>query len=133
MNAISFILTVEAAAAFDALTRSKRDSLLTDQSKNAWPNLFRAARFIPAVEYVNALRVRKLLIEEYHQKTKNYDVVVTPSFEGDQLLMTNLTGHPCLVLPNGFDRNGSPTSISLLGKLPEYNAESTRTPCPPGG
>lgn len=117
VNAISIILTAEAAAAFDALTRSNRDSLMTDQSENAWPNLFRAARFIPAVEYVNALRIRKLLIEEYHQKTKNYDIIVAPSFEGDQSLMTNLTGHPCLVLPNGFDKNGSPTSISFLGKL----------------
>ena len=117
IDALSLILTAEGAAAFDELTRSNRDSLLTDQGITAWPNTFRAARFIPAVEYINALRIRKLLIEEYHQKTKDFDVIVTPSFEGDQLLMTNLTGHPCLVLPNGYSKDGSPTSISFLGKL----------------
>ena len=117
IDALSLILTAEGAAAFDELTRSDRDSLLTEQHKNAWPNIFRAARFIPAVEYINAVRIRKLLIEEYHQKTKDFDVIVTPSFEGDQSLMTNLTGHPCLVLPNGYSKDGSPTSISFLGKL----------------
>jgi Asp-tRNA(Asn)/Glu-tRNA(Gln) amidotransferase A subunit family amidase len=99
------------------MTRTDRDSLLTDQRKWAWPNTFRTARFIPAVEYINAQRIRKLLIEEYHQKTKDFDVIVAPSFEGDQMLMTNLTGHPCLVIPNGFNKKGSPTSISFLGKL----------------
>ncbi len=117
VDAISFIISAEGAAAFDDMTRSDRDDLLTDQRKWAWPNTFRSARFIPAVEYINALRIRKLLIEEYHQKTKGFDVIVAPSFEGDQLLMTNLTGHPCLVMPNGFNNEGSPTSISFLGKL----------------
>lgn len=117
VSALSIILTSEAAAAFDNLTRSGQDSLLTNQRKNAWPNIFRGARFIPAVEYVNATRIRQQLIETYHQRTKDYDVIVAPSFEGDQLLMTNLTGHPCLVVPNGFNDKGSPTSISLLGKL----------------
>lgn len=117
VNALTVILSAEAAAAFDVLTRSDRDSLLTNQKKNAWPNIFRGARFIPAVEYVNATRIRQQLIEAYHQRTKGYDVIITPSFEGDQLLMTNLTGHPCLVVPNGFNEKGSPTSISFLGKL----------------
>ena len=117
VEALSFIISSEGAAAFDEMTRSDRDSLLTDQRKWAWPNTFRTARFIPAVEYINAQRIRKLLIEAYHQKTKDFDVIVAPSFEGDQLLMTNLTGHPCLVLPNGFNKEGSPTSISFLGKL----------------
>lgn len=117
VKAISFIIDSEGGAAFDEMTRSNRDSLLTDQSKGAWPNAFRSARFIPAVEYINAQRIRKVLIEEYHQKTKDFDVIIAPSFEGDQLLMTNLTGHPCLVVPNGFNKKGSPTSISFLGKL----------------
>ena len=117
VEAISFIISTEGAAAFDEMTRTDRDSLLTDQRKWAWPNTFRTARFIPAVEYINAQRIRKLLIEAYHQKTKDIDVIVAPSFEGDQLLMTNLTGHPCLVIPNGFNKKGNPTSISFLGKL----------------
>lgn len=114
---IRMMLTAEAAAAFDELTRTGRDSLLVNQRRNAWPNSFRTARFIPAVDYINASRVRKQLIEQYHEKLKDYDVIITPSFGGNQLLVTNLTGHPCLVMPNGFTEKGSPTSISFLGKL----------------
>lgn len=117
VNALSIILTAEGAASFDALTRSDRDSLLTDQRKNAWPTIFRSGRFIPAVEYINALRIRSQLIEAYHEKTKEYDVILAPSFGGNQLLMTNLTGHPCLVVPAGFNSKGAPVSISFLGKL----------------
>jgi Asp-tRNA(Asn)/Glu-tRNA(Gln) amidotransferase A subunit family amidase len=115
--AVRLMLTAEAAASFDELTRSNRDSLLTDQRKWAWPNTFRTARFIPAVEYINASRVRQQLIDEFHQKIKDVDVVVTPSFAGTQLLTTNLTGNPCVVVPNGFNDKGSPTSISFIGKL----------------
>lgn len=117
VDALSIILSAEAAAAFDALTRSNRDSLLTVQRKQAWPNAFRSSRFIPAVEYINANRVRQQLIDRYYELTKEYDIIVVPSFGGNQLLMTNLTGHPCLVMPNGFNAQGSPTSISFLGKL----------------
>ncbi len=117
LSAVRIMLISEAAAAFDLLTRSDRDSLLTDQRRNAWPNSFRAARFIPAVDYINASRIRSLLINEYYQKTKDYDVIIAPSFGGSQLLLTNLTGVPCVVLPNGFNSKGSPTSISFLGGL----------------
>ena len=117
VGAIRIMLQAEAAAAFDELTRSDRDSLLSNQRKGAWPNTFRTARFIPAVEYINASRLRSELIEKYHQATKDFDVIITPSFGGSQLLTTNLTGHPCVVVPNGFNERGSPTSISFLGKL----------------
>jgi Asp-tRNA(Asn)/Glu-tRNA(Gln) amidotransferase A subunit family amidase len=117
VGAVRLMLTAEAAAAFDELTRSNRDSLLTNQSRWAWPNTFRAARFIPAVEYINASRIRQQLIQEYYAATKEFDVIIAPSFGGTQLLTTNLTGHPCVVIPNGFNDKGSPTSISFLGKL----------------
>jgi len=117
VNAVRIMLTAEAAAAFDELTRSNRDSLMTDQRRFAWPNTFRTARFIPAVEYINASRIRKQLIQEYYAKTKDFDVIISPSFGGTQLLTTNLTGHPCVVVPNGFNDKGSPTSISFIGKL----------------
>jgi Asp-tRNA(Asn)/Glu-tRNA(Gln) amidotransferase A subunit family amidase len=90
---------------------------LTNQVRGAWPTIFRTARFIPAVDYINASRARQQLIEAYHQITKEYDVIISPSFGGTQLLTTNLTGHPCVAVPNGFNENGSPTSISFLGKL----------------
>jgi Asp-tRNA(Asn)/Glu-tRNA(Gln) amidotransferase A subunit family amidase len=115
-DALDIILWAEASAAFDELTRSNRDSLLRLQNKNAWPNFFRQGRFIPAVEYINANRLRTLLIQEVHDLFSQYDVIISPSFEGDQLLMTNLTGHPCVVLPNGFIE-GHPTSFTLLGNL----------------
>lgn len=111
------ILTVEAAAAFDELTRSNRDSLMVRQIRNAWPNVFRQSRLISAVEYVQANRLRYLLVQQMNEEMKKFDVVVTPSFVGSQLLVTNLTGHPCVVVPNGFNESGSPTSISFIGNL----------------
>jgi Asp-tRNA(Asn)/Glu-tRNA(Gln) amidotransferase A subunit family amidase len=116
--AMSIILEAEAAAAFDELTRSNRDTLLVRQHRYAWPNLFRTARYITAVEYIQANRIRHDLIEDYHRHLKDYDVVITPSLQGGmQLLATNLTGHPVVVVPNGFKESGSPTSISFLGNL----------------
>lgn len=111
------MLMVEGAAAFDELTRLNIDDQLVAQGKNAWPNGFRAARLIPAVEYVQLARQRTILIEEMNELMKDYDVIVTPSFGGRQLQITNLTGHPALCLPNGFNAQGSPTSITLLANL----------------
>lgn len=114
---LSFILSVEAAAAFDELTRSNKDDLLVRQIKNAWPNVFRSSRFTPAVEYINANRIRYKLVQEINQKLENIDFYIAPSWEGDNLLMTNLTGHPAVVVPNGFSEGGMPTSITFIGKL----------------
>jgi len=117
VNTLSFILSAEAAAAFDELTRSNRDDLLVRQGRRAWPNSFRQARLIPAVEYIQANRVRTLLMQEMAEKMKGIDVYVAPSSGGNNLLLTNLTGHPAVVVPNGFDEKGSPTSISFIGNL----------------
>jgi Asp-tRNA(Asn)/Glu-tRNA(Gln) amidotransferase A subunit family amidase len=114
---ISFILWAEAAAAFDELTRSGEDELMVRQVQRAWPNVFRASRFVPAVEYIQANRARFMLIQEMAKEMKKVDLFVTPSFGGNNLLVTNLTGHPCVVVPNGFKENGSPTSISFIGQL----------------
>ena len=113
---LSFILNAEAAAAFDVLTRSNRDDLLVRQIKMAWPNVFRMSRFIPAVEYINANRIRTILINRMAEIFKKVDVYITPSF-GTNLLLTNLTGHPCVVVPNGFKEDGTPVSISFIGNL----------------
>lgn len=117
VEAMNFILNVEAAAAFEELTRTDRDDELTRQVKNAWPNVFRSARFVPAVEYIQANRMRNMLIDKVNRLFTKYNVIVTPSFGGNQLLMTNLTGHPCVVIPNGFDEENHPTSISFIGNL----------------
>ena len=118
MNAydLAFLLSAEAAAAFDQLTLSNKDDLLVMQDQNSWPNIFRSARFIPAVEYIQANRARTLLIQQMEEKMKGFDVIITPSF-GKQLLLTNLTGHPCVVLPNGFKKPDKPISISFIGQL----------------
>ena len=87
------------------------------QMKSAWPNSFRSSRFIPAVEYIEANRIRYLVIQEMQKLMKDIDVYVAPSFGGSNLLLTNLTGHPCVVLPDGFTKEGTPTSITFTGKL----------------
>lgn len=115
-EALTMILSAEAAAAFDELTRSGKDDLLVRQIKNAWPNAFRSARFIPAVEYIQANRVRHLVMQAMAEMMKNIDVYVAPSFD-DNLLLTNLTGHPSVTLPNGFNGKGSPISITFMGNL----------------
>jgi len=117
VEAMQIILSAEAAAAFDELTRSNRDDLMVRQVRDAWPNVFRASRFIPAVEYIQANRVRTLLIDRMADLMSNIDVYISPSFEGDNLLLTNLTGHPCVVLPHGFLEGGEPTSITFIGRL----------------
>jgi Asp-tRNA(Asn)/Glu-tRNA(Gln) amidotransferase A subunit family amidase len=114
---LSFILSAEAAAAFDDLTRSNRDDLLVRQIRNAWPNSFRSSRFIPAVEYIQANRIRQLVIQDMERLMTDVDLYVAPAFVGDNLLLTNLTGHPCVVLPDGFNEKGSPTSITFMGHL----------------
>ena len=116
-NDIAIILMSEAAAAFDELTRSHKDDMLARQFKGAWPNLFRAARFIPAVEYVNANRIRYMLIQQMYKLFDKIDVYVAPSFEGNNLLLTNLTGNPCVVVPTGFAKKGNLSSITFMGKL----------------
>ncbi|MDJ0839089.1 MAG: amidase [Acidobacteriota bacterium] len=117
--ALSIILSVEAAAAFDHLTTSNTDDKMKRQIANAWPNVFRAARHIPAVEYINANRIRTRLIEEMDKLMQTYDIYITPTFGGNNLLLTNLTGHPCVVVPNGFqgDETKTPTSITFMGRL----------------
>lgn len=117
INDLAIMLSAEAGAAFDELTRSNRDDLLVRQIKNAWPNSFRASRFIPAVEYINASRIRTLLIEETQKLMSKIDLYIAPTNEGDSNLLTNLTGQPCVVLPNGFSEKGTPKSITFIGKL----------------
>ena len=117
VNELSFILSAEAGAAFDELTRNGQDDLLVRQIKDAWPNVFRLSRFIPAVEYIQANRHRFVLIQEMEKIFEEVDCYIAPPFEGDNLLLTNLTGHPCVVTPNGFSKSGMPTSITFIGKL----------------
>ncbi|MFN8420335.1 MAG: amidase, partial [Anaerolineae bacterium] len=114
--ALSIILTAEAGAAFDELTRSGRDDLLKRQSRDAWPNVFRASRLIPAVEYLQAQRVRTLLMQEMATLLTDVDVYVSPSFSPN-LLLTNLTGHPSVVVPCGVTDDHKPASVTFSANL----------------
>jgi Asp-tRNA(Asn)/Glu-tRNA(Gln) amidotransferase A subunit family amidase len=111
------ILVAEAAASFDEITRENLDDQMQWQADEAWPNLFRAARLIPAVEYIQANRVRMLVMQAMAAVMEQVDVFVVPSFGGNALTLTNLTGHPAVVLPNGFTGKGTPTSITFVGGL----------------
>lgn len=118
-GAMSLALTAEAAAAFDELTRSGRDRELVQQGKGDWANTFRAARFIPAVDYVNAMRARMLAIDAWYDLMSQFDVLVTPTSAAElsQLTATNLTGNPAVIVPNGFQEDGTPVSLTFLGPL----------------
>jgi Asp-tRNA(Asn)/Glu-tRNA(Gln) amidotransferase A subunit family amidase len=133
-GAMRSILVAEAAAAFDDLTRGGRDKLLTQQTRDDWPNTFRSARFIPAVEYIQANRARMSAMEMVAKVFEQVDVIVAPTFS-TQLLITNLTGHPAIILPNGLRGDdapkarvrdngevenggpGTPLSLTFLGQL----------------
>jgi Asp-tRNA(Asn)/Glu-tRNA(Gln) amidotransferase A subunit family amidase len=118
-DAMRIVLTAEAAAAFDELTRSNRDDELVQQGPNDWANTFRTARFIPAADYVNANRLRTRAIMEWDRLFASVDVIVTPTAAAglNQLVATNLTGHPAVILPNGFREDGTPVSLTFLGGL----------------
>jgi len=134
-DAIAVMLTAESGAAFDELTRSGKDKLLTAQEPGDWPNAFRSARFIPAVEYIQAARARSIAMEAVAKVFEEVDVIVAPT-NSQQLRITNLTGHPALILPNGFRGDdapkppaknngdddgaggpGTPVSLTFLGNL----------------
>jgi Asp-tRNA(Asn)/Glu-tRNA(Gln) amidotransferase A subunit family amidase len=136
VDSIAQLLNAEAAAAFDDLTLSEKDSLLTEQTSEDWPNLFRVSRFYPAVDYIQANRARTLLMRGMAELFSKVDVIVVPSSSAAQLTITNLTGHPAVIIPNAIRGQdapkppaidtddddsiggpGTPISITFLGDL----------------
>jgi len=113
-DALRLILNAEAATAFDDLTRSRGIDELTQQGPGAWPNRFRSARFIPAVEYIRAQRARTLLMRAMHDLMGEYDALLSPTLSRS-LTITNLTGHPALALKAGF-RDGLPVALMITGR-----------------
>ena len=111
---LRFILSAEAATAFDDITRDGRVNQLSGQSPGDWPNTFRTSRFIPAVEYLRAQRARTLLMREMEKLMSQWDLFVSPAPGSASLLVTNLTGHPAVVLPCGFV-NDLPVAIMFTG------------------
>lgn len=125
IGAMLLTLEVEAAAAFDDLTRSNRVDDMVRQTEDAWPHVFRTARMVPAVEFIQANRARTVLIRQMADVMQDVDVFIAPSFQGGTLRITNLTGHPCVCLPNAFrtlegqpsSNRRQPGSITIVGAL----------------
>jgi len=115
-GAMRIMLSAEAGSAFQELVLSGRDDMLVQQNKRAWPNTFRAAQFIPATEYLNASRARSILIRQLNENIKGLDLYIAPS-SSTNLTATNLSGHPCVVLQNGLNRQNLPASITFMGQL----------------
>jgi len=116
-EAMMIVLDAEAATAFDELTRSDRDDLLVRQDGGAWPNSFRSARLIPAVEYLRAQRLRTELMLAMDRALAEVDALVHPNFAAGVLRITNLTGHPTAIVPCGRSDGGTPPTISFTGQL----------------
>ncbi len=118
-NIMDIVISAECAAAFDEFTRNNIDDEMTQQGKGDWPNSFRVSRLMSAVEYINANRHRFLLMQKVNEVMKNVDVLICPTRgSGNQGAITNLTGHPVVCMPTGFDKRFNlPTSITLIGNL----------------
>jgi Asp-tRNA(Asn)/Glu-tRNA(Gln) amidotransferase A subunit family amidase len=130
------LMYTEFSAAFDELTRSNRDDLLARQGAGTQANLYRKNRYVPAVEYIQASRVRTLLMEEMAKTMSEIDVYLAPitanrgpvaprpanghvntNLVSLNTTLTNLTGHPGIVVRNGFAADGRPTSITFIGSI----------------
>ncbi len=117
VDEMMIVLAAEAGAAFDDFSRSEKDDQMVRQTRDAWPNVFRQASLIPAVDYIRANRLRTMLIRELEATLAGVKAIVHPSFAGSLVAMTNLSGHPTFVAPCGFGADGTPYSISFTGKL----------------
>ncbi len=121
------IVLVEAAAAFADLTLSGQDDQLVWQEAAAWPNTFRQARFMSAVDYVQIDRLRRKLMIEMSEAFKGFDALIGPHYAGGALLATNCTGHPQLALRAGYAQTPNRTRFGN-SEQPVEGAETFRTP-----
>ena len=118
LGGLLLMLNAEGAAAFDDITRDDRVALLSGQKPGDWPNSFRSSRLVPAVEYIRSARARTLLMQAWAQFQTGWDVLVSPT-GSPSLTMTNLTGHPQIVVPCGFVNGNEPTGLLFTGRLYE--------------
>ncbi len=123
-RSLNAILRTEAATAFETLVVSGRDDELVRQDKDAWPNLFRASRFISAVDYLKAERLRRRTMLIMDEVFASVDVLLAPSFGNPLLTITNFTGHPSLTLKTGFRKS----TIRLHGHTADDTDEKYMVP-----
>lgn len=113
---LTTIWAAESATAFDYLTRSGKDSEMVQQWQSRYPNQFRSARFIPAVEYLTICRLRYMVMQYAFPLLSKYDIIIVPSMADEPMALTCLTGNPCITLPAGLAAIGSaPPSITFIG------------------
>ncbi len=112
-DALMNVLFAEAAASFEELTLSDQDDLLTWQEPAAWPNTFRKARFLPAVDHIQLDRLRRRVMGDMEAAFRGVDAIIGPCLAGPLLLITNYTGHPCLALRCGFRPSPTRRNLSL--------------------
>ena len=129
LSGTNLILTPEAGAAFEELVTSGRVKEMVQQHAGAWPNTFRSAHFVPAVDYINANRARLLLMQRWWELFRNIDVVVTPTGGSNQLTATNLTGNPAVIVPHGF-REAPPLPSPTTPAAPADTGRRTQPPTP---
>ena len=114
----------EISAVWDEMVRNGEDTQLIRQDPDHIGNLCRKTQIMPAIAYIQANRIRTLLMKAMADIMSDFDIYVAPQSRIDEpsnihlnLWLTNLTGHPAVVVPNGFARGGKPTGISFIGNL----------------
>lgn len=117
VEGMSFMPFLEAAAAFDEFSRSGLDDQMREQDEGSWANLFRRGQLMPAVEYIRANRIRTMLMGAMREVFEEVDLFVAPTGAGQLSNITNLTGHPALCVPSGFESDGTPVSVTFIGDL----------------
>ncbi|MCW8306891.1 amidase [Acidiphilium sp. PA] len=127
-DSLTSILMAEAAALFEPLTLSDRDDLLTWQDADAWPNQFRMARFLSAVDHIQLDRLRRRVMIAMDALFTTVDVMIGPALAGPMLGITNFTGHPCLCLPSGFIASPSRIADTLAGTRIATDAPTHHVP-----
>ncbi len=114
INGVDEVLSIEAAAAFDDITR---DGRVDTMKGSLWPPIFRAAELMSGVDYIQAMRVRSQVMQNFEEEFADFDLVIIPERAGDVLVTTNLTGHPQIFIPMGVNDQGRPIGVSLIGRL----------------
>ncbi len=107
------ILFAEAAASFERLTLDDLDDQLTWQEAGAWPNTFRKARFLSAIDHIQLDRLRRLVMQTMDEAFGGVDAMIGPPLAGPMLVITNFTGHPCLIMRSGFRQSETRGALSL--------------------
>lgn len=113
-EAVVTVLSIEAAAAFEDITR---DGRVNSIQSSLWPGIFRAHQFATGVGYIQAMRARTRVMEQFEQELGGFDVIIASDRGSYLLFTTNLTGHPQLYVPFGLDKNGNGRGVSLIGRL----------------